>query len=350
MTRLASLVPLLAGLALGLPEGAQAQTPPPPPANDIRIVEDASGIRLLVDGDPFMVKGVNWDYFPIGTTTTYNFWGEPDAFIREALDREMGLLKAMGGNTIRTYVGIPPRWVEYIHDTYGIWTIVNHPVGRYGVTMGGRYFPATDYSDPQVRDLLRSEVQALAREFAGTRGLLMWLLGNENNYGLEWSSAETENLPEGERFQVMARYLYSLMGEVVDAVKAIDPHTPVAMANGDLQYLDIIAEEVANLDVFGSNVYRGITFTDLFERVDATMGIPVLYTEFGPYALPAPGSFSSRPEGPGHHPPPRYWPSLSPPNGTAAEDPKPLNRHARPAFPVVGGQGRGQNARRRGLV
>ena len=287
MTRLASLVPLLAGLALGLPEGAQAQTPPPPPANDIRIVEDASGIRLLVDGDPFMVKGVNWDYFPIGTTTTYNFWGEPDAFIREALDREMGLLKAMGGNTIRTYVGIPPRWVEYIHDTYGIWTIVNHPVGRYGVTMGGRYFPATDYSDPQVRDLLRSEVEALAREFAGTRGLLMWLLGNENNYGLEWSSAETENLPEGERFQVMARYLYSLMGEVVDAVKAIDPHTPVAMANGDLQYLDIIAEEVANLDVFGSNVYRGITFTDLFERVDATMGIPVLFTEFGADAFHA---------------------------------------------------------------
>ena len=31
----------------------------------------------------------------------------------------------------------------------------------------------------------------------------------------------------------------------------------MAMANGDLGYLDIIAEEVHGLDVFGSNVYRG---------------------------------------------------------------------------------------------
>ena len=284
MTRLAPLLLLLLGLTLWVTEGVHAQTPA---TNDIRLVRDDTGIRLLVDGDPFMVKGVNWDYFPIGTTVTYNFWAEPDAFIREALDREMGLLQAMGGNTIRTYEGIPARWIEYIHDTYGIWTIVNHPVGRYGVTMGGRYYPATDYSDPRVRTLLRTQVEELVRELAGTRGLLMWLLGNENNYGLEWRSAETENLPEGERFQVMARYLYSLIGEVVDAVKAIDPHTPVAMANGDLQYLNIIAEEMANLDVFGSNVYRGIGFTDLFERVDAALGIPVLFTEFGADAFHA---------------------------------------------------------------
>jgi beta-galactosidase len=269
------------------PLEAQAPARAAAPESPVRIANDASGIRLLVHGQPFMVKGVNWDYFPIGTTTTYNFWGQPDAFIREALDREMGLLQAMGGNAIRAYVGIPARWIEYIHDNFGIWTIVNHPVGRYGVTLDGRYVPATDYSNPRVRALLRAEVEAMVEELVGARGLLLWLLGNENNYGLEWRSAETENLPEGERFQVMARYLYSLMGDVVDAVKAIDPHTPVAMANGDLQYLSIIAEEVSNLDVFGSNVYRGMTFTDLFERVDEAMGIPVLFTEFGADAFHA---------------------------------------------------------------
>lgn len=44
----------------------------------------------------------------------------------------MPLLKDMGINTIRQYVGVPPRWVRYIYETYGIYTIINHPCGRYG--------------------------------------------------------------------------------------------------------------------------------------------------------------------------------------------------------------------------
>jgi hypothetical protein len=256
-------------------------------AQDIQIVEDASGLRLQVDGQDVFVKGVNWDYFPIGTTTTYSFWNESEDFIRQALDREMSLLQAMGGNAIRVYNGIPARWVEYIYDTYGIWSIVNHPVGRYGVTLSGTYIPSTDYSAPAVRQLIRDEVMEVVNELEGTRGMLMWLLGNENNYGLEWSSAETEDLPEGEGNRVKARYMYSLFGDVVDDIKASGSSHPVAMANGDLQYLDIIAEEVQGLDVFGSNVYRGMSFRDFFEEVDSVLGIPVMFTEFGADAFNA---------------------------------------------------------------
>ncbi|MCA9298567.1 MAG: hypothetical protein KDA28_05845, partial [Phycisphaerales bacterium] len=254
---------------------------------DVRVVSDASGRRLEVDGEAVLVKGVNWDYFPIGTTTSYNFWGQSDDFVRQALDREMSLLQAMGGNAIRVYNGIPARWVEYIHDTYGIWSIVNHPLGRYGVTVDGTYVPQTDYSDPEVRALITDEVLAMVDDLRGARGLLMWLLGNENNYGLEWSSAETEDLPEGEQFAVKARYLYSLVGEVTDAIHERDASHPVALANGDLQYLEIIAEEAPDLDVFGANVYRGISFGDFFQRVEDEMGIPVMFTEFGADAFNA---------------------------------------------------------------
>lgn len=272
---------LAAGLLLLGPVSLEAQT------QDIQIVEDAAGLRLQVDGEDVFVKGVNWDYFPIGTTTTYSFWNESEDFIQQALDREMSLLRAMGGNAIRVYNGIPARWVEYIYDTYGIWSIVNHPVGRYGVTLAGTYIPSTDYSAPPVRQLIRDEVMAMVNELEGTRGMLMWLLGNENNYGLEWSSAETEDLPEGEGNAVKARYMYSLFGDVVDDIKASGSIHPVAMANGDLQYLQIIAEEITGLDVFGSNVYRGISFRDLFEEVEATLGIPVMFTEFGADAFDA---------------------------------------------------------------
>jgi hypothetical protein len=269
---------LAASLAGGTPLAAQTQ---------VRVVTDAGGSRLQVDGRDLMVLGMNWDYFPIGENYAYNFWGQSDAFIRTALDREMGLLKSMGVNAIRQYVGVPPRWVRYIYEQYGIYTVLNHAVGRYGVTVNGRYLPNTDYSDPRVRAQLTQEVAAMVEEFRGTPGLLMYLLGNENNYGLEWKSAETENLPVGERNAAKARYLYSLMGEIARDVKTRDPSRPVAMANGDLQYIDIIATETKGLDVFGTNVYRGISFGTLFQEVKDKLGIPVMFTEFGADAFNA---------------------------------------------------------------
>ncbi|WP_420441979.1 glycoside hydrolase family 2 TIM barrel-domain containing protein [Candidatus Palauibacter sp.] len=247
----------------------------------IELVSDGSGTRLRVDGRDMMIQGVNWDYFPRGTTYNYNFWTEPDHIIEAALEREMSVLVAMGGNAIRTYVGITPKWVRHIYERYGIYTILNHAMGRYGVTVGGVFSANTDYSDPRARAVLTAEIEELVDEFKGTPGLLMWLLGNENNYGLVWNSAETEDLPEGEADAVRARHMYSLFGEVARRIKEIDPSRPVAMANGDLQYLDIIAEEVPDVDVFGANVYRGVSFGQLFREVDDVLDRPVMFTEFG---------------------------------------------------------------------
>lgn len=253
----------------------------------VEIINDSRGSKLQVNGRDFMVKGMNWDYVPIGKNYAYSLWAQSDEFIEAALAREMPLLKAMGVNTIRHYVGIPPRWVQYIYETYGIYTIVNHPLGRYGLTIDGVWVPSTDYSDERVRAQLMSEMAALVEEFEDTPGMLMWLLGNENNYGLIWTSAEAEALPEGEREAARARHLYSLFGEITQMIHEEDPHRPVAMANGDLQYIDIIAEEMPGLDVFGSNVYRGISARDAFEVVRAKLGIPLMFTEFGADAFNA---------------------------------------------------------------
>ncbi|MBN1449350.1 MAG: glycosidase, partial [Bacteroidetes bacterium] len=253
----------------------------------IEIVKDASGSRLQVDGRDFMVLGMNWDYFPIGKNYAYSLWTQPDDIIEAALAREMPLLKNMGVNTIRQYVGVPPRWVRYIYEHYGIHTVLNHALGRYGVTVDGVYVQPTDYSDARTREVLLAEISALVEEFRGVPGVLMWLLGNENNYGLEWSSAETESLPEGEQQAAKARYLYSLMGEAARVIKQYDTNRPVAIANGDLQYIDIIAAEAKDIDVFGTNVYRGISFGDAFRRVKDILGVPIMYTEFGADAFDA---------------------------------------------------------------
>ena len=286
------------GLAAGgpaTPTPAAAQAPggqavaerAAPVAAVVRVVSDSAGARLQVDGRDFLVRGINWDDFPVGTNYSYSLWTQRDDVVQRALDREMGLARAMGVNAIRVYAGIPPRWVRYIWERYGIYTILNHPLGRYGVTAGGVFQAQTDYSDPRVRAALTREVIALVDEFRGTPGLLMWLLGNENNYGLQWKSAATENLPVGEREAAKARWLYSLVGEVARAIKARDTAHPVALANGEVQYIDLIAREARGLDVFGTNMYRGRSFGDAFRVVREKLGLPILFTEFGADAYDA---------------------------------------------------------------
>jgi len=258
----------------------------------VSVKSDNDQVKLVVNGEDFMINGMNWDYIPRGTNYSFNLWNQSDDFIISALDAEMGLLRNMGVNTIRTYTGIQPRWVQYIYENYGIHTILNHSFGRYGLTLDGTWVPVTDYSSPAVKELLMSEITALAEEFKNTPGLLMILLGNENNYGLFWAGAETEDFPdeEDQRRAVgenRGRPMYKLMNEAAIAIKEIDGSRPVAICNGDLLFLDIIAQECQDVDIYGTNMYRGISFGDTFERVKNEYGKPVMFTEFGSDAFNA---------------------------------------------------------------
>lgn len=274
-------------ILLALLSGSAAAVEPAATEPAVSVQTDTAGSVLLVDGAPFLVRGMNWDHSPIGTNYRYSLWTQDDAVIERVLEREMPLLRAMGVNAIRQYDDIPPRWVAWIHERYGIRTMVNPLFGRYGLQIDGRWVPNVDYSDPAHRKAIRDATMAAVERFKSTPGVLMYVLGNENNYGLSWSSFEIEQLPVGERDTARARYLYSLYGEVVDAIHAADPAHPVAIANGDAQYIDLIAAEVPNLDIFGTNVYRGASARDLYAVVHDKLGVPVLYTEFGADAFDA---------------------------------------------------------------
>lgn len=254
----------------------------------VSIIQDAQGSKLLVNGGNFMINGMNWDYFPIGANYSYSLWKQSDDLIRAALDEEMSLLKNMGVNTIRQYTGIPARWVTYIYEKYGIYTVLNHSFGRYGLTLDGAWAANTEYADPRVRDLLLREVMEMTQEYKNTPGLLMYLLGNENNYGLFWEGAETEDIPvEDRKSTIRAEALYKLFNEAVVQMKTIDNSRPVAICNGDLLFLDIISRECPDVDVLGLNMYRGVSFGDAFDRVKKEYGKPLMFTEFGADAFNA---------------------------------------------------------------
>jgi len=251
-------------------------------ADLVSVKQEDRGMKLQVNGRDFMVNGMNWDYFPIGTNFSYSLWNQPDDIIKAALDTEMSLLKNMGVNTIRQYTGVPAKWIKYIYESYGIYTMLNHSFGRYGLTVNGAWAPNTEYADPSVRTLLLAEVTKMVEDYKDTPGLLMFLLGNENNYGLFWEGAETENIPIKDRKSTTrAVAMYKLFNEATLAMKAKDTGHPVAMCNGDLLFLELVKEHCKDIDIFGTNMYRGISFGDAFQRVKDEINKPIMFTEFG---------------------------------------------------------------------
>ncbi|HCQ12798.1 glycoside hydrolase family 2 TIM barrel-domain containing protein [Flavobacterium sp.] len=254
----------------------------------VTVLKDKDDFKLLVNNKPFFINGMNWNYDPIGTNYNYSLWKQSDDVIKAVLDNEMGLLKNMGVNAVRQYTGIQPKWITYIYQKYGIYTMLNHSFGRYGLTINGNWVPNTEYSNPATRQLLLKETQAMIQEYKNTPGLLLFLLGNENNYGLFWDGAETENIPlEDRKSTKRAKDMYSIFNEAVVAMKKIDTSHPIAICNGDLLFLDIIAEECKDVDIFGTNMYRGVSFGNAFQEVKTKLNKPILFTEFGADAFNA---------------------------------------------------------------
>jgi hypothetical protein len=256
-------------------------------ANKVFVRTNENGSTLVVNGEKIMINGMNWDVIPIGKdAVSANFWKSSDKTIKLGLDHEMSLLKDMNINTIRHYSDIPAKWIQYIYENYGIYTMINHSFGRYGMTVDEEWKPITDYSNSKMQEILLSEIETMVSDYKNTPGLLLYLLGNENNYGLFWSGSETEDFPEeeskkeavGEKY---GRPMYKLMNMAAKKIKELDSNHPVAICNGDDLFINLVAEECKDIDIFGVNSYRGASFTDLFKTVKETLNKPLLFTEFG---------------------------------------------------------------------
>ncbi|NVJ87943.1 MAG: glycosidase [Flavobacteriaceae bacterium] len=260
--------------------------------NNVTVVSDAKGMKLVVDGKDFVVNGINWDYVPIGfNVLDANFWDKPDDIIKAGLDEEMVLWQNMGVNAIRTYIGMPPKWITYIYEKFGIYTMINHQFGAYGLTLDGVWYPNTKYATEKVRKHLIEESVKMAKMYKDTPGLLLFMLGNENNYHLTWEGAETDEgiviNDQDQAKRAEAKAMYKLFNDAALAMKKNGVQHPIGICNGDLLYLDIVAEECKDIDIYGTNMYRGESFVDAFDRVSKEYGKPILFTEFGADAFNA---------------------------------------------------------------
>src|SRR3989338_1729261 len=80
-------------------------------------IDKTNGYQLLVDGKPYLVKGVCYNPIPVGKDYEYNFWG--DSGKPWLVDGQ--LMKQMGVNTVRFYrTGKNPDEVKQVlNDIHG---------------------------------------------------------------------------------------------------------------------------------------------------------------------------------------------------------------------------------------
>jgi len=246
-----------------------------------------SHYQLIVERKPYIVKGVCYAPIPIGQNHEYDWWSDP--YKPWIVDGK--LMQEMGVNTIRLYQSHDnpeevKKVIRDLYELYGIRTILGHWLGFWE-------YPCPFYGDKDFQERIKKEVLEMVNTYKDEPGILLWILGNENNYSClgqvnPWSTDEIDKEPNPQTQKFMrAKIYYSYVNDLARQIQEADPNHPVALGNGELVGLDVANQFCPDIDLVACIIYRGKTFGNLFNSVRATFDRPVLLSEFGADAYDA---------------------------------------------------------------
>ncbi len=256
--------------------------------------------QLFVEGKPFTMKAITYSVTPPGLSPDRGTWnvsrdwqlvdtnqnGLHDGFFESYIDAnangsrdadepvvgDAALLKDLGVNTLRAYHHLYDRELfRRLYRDYGFYVLCGDVLGGYAVGSGATWTQGTDYNNPDQQTRMLEGVRKMVEEYKDEPYILMWVLGNENVYGVGNNSGKEP------------KAFYTLVDRAAQLVHQLDPTRPVAIANGDVMYLDLFKEYAPHVDVFGANVYRGeqgfgrSLFQDVREQLDKA----VFVSEYG---------------------------------------------------------------------
>ncbi|MBL8023295.1 MAG: hypothetical protein JNK54_03285 [Elusimicrobia bacterium] len=298
---------------------------PPVVGSVVSVHRETNGWELRVDGTPYFVKGVCYQPTRVGEDpaqgsqrdwmtvdddhdgridTPYQTWVDVNRNnVQDPSDVSVGdfqLLRDMGCNTLRIYHHAPSSAIfpplphgenpsaqsgnlvsnkpllRDLFATYGIRVAMGDLLGAYTVGSGAEWGKGTDYRDRMQRKRMLKSVEKMVLDHKDEPYLLMWVLGNENNFP-EKTHTNAKSFPG-----VYARFV----NEAAELIHRLDPHHPVCVVYGDvLDFLPFVPPEPA-YDLVGINSYRTPDFGNLWADVAQVFDRPLLLTEMG--AGPAP--------------------------------------------------------------
>ncbi|MFA5095974.1 MAG: hypothetical protein WC478_01395 [Candidatus Omnitrophota bacterium] len=243
--------------------------------------------RLIVEGRPYIVKGVCYNPIPIGKNHEYDWWGDP----RKPWLADGKLMQEMGVNTVRLYQAHEDlektrTVIRDLYEKFGIRTII-------GDWLGFWEYPCPLYGDAGFRARVKKQVLDLVAGLKDEPGVLLWILGNENNYSCmgsvnPWSSEEIDQEPDPQKQKALrARTYYGFVNDIAREIHKLDRDHPVALGNGELAGLEYANQAAPDVDLVACIIYRGKTFGNLFRSLRMTFDKPLLLSEFGADAYDA---------------------------------------------------------------
>ncbi len=275
--------------------------------------------QLRVDGKPFMVKAVAYSPTPVGSsphendkigkdpkqhynldswqTTDLDNNGKIDGPFDSWVDKnknnqqdpdekpvgDFQLMKEMGVNTIRLYHhAMNKELLRQLYKDYGIRVIMGDLLGMYATGSGAEWFKGTDYTDPAQKVKMMESVRQMVMEYKDEPYILMWMLGNESNYG-EPGDKIKDKVGFGSQAKLQLDAFYSFVNEAAGMIKTIDPDHLVGFSNGETLNIDTLGKHSDNIDILGINAYRGATGfgRSFWEDAQEHVNKPVLLTEYG---------------------------------------------------------------------
>lgn len=225
-------------------------------AANIKIV----GRQMLVDGEPFIVKGVNYRYTPVGEGfMQYDLTIHPELY-----KPDFALIRAMGANTIRLHQEVMDTAFLDAAYEYGLYVIITITVSW-----------TDNLATTVARNKVLADVARYVTRWKDHPAILMWVVGNEVNY---WNQVTAK--PDW----------YSLLNECARKAHEIEGanYHPVATAEAEVADLGERANlsddaSLPDLDLWAIQVYRGAVpgFAVLFNEYKSKSAKPFVITEFG---------------------------------------------------------------------
>lgn len=200
------------------------------------------GRKIMVNGKVFYMKGVNWNPVPKGRSHP----PRNEDFLTYA-KRDAPMMKAAGINIVRSYKTIKSTEVLQIFVDNNI-RVVN---------------PLNPLNS-------RNHNQQIVRSLKHHPGIFMWSLGNEWNY----------NHCYGKESGVSWKECANKVREASNAIKSIDSAHPVTTIYGEMPDKGLV-DSMPNVDVWGLNIYRGISFGNLFDVWSGISSKPMYIGEYG---------------------------------------------------------------------
>ena len=200
---------------------------------NVQIVTNQGNWQLLVDNQPFFIKGV------VGHTY-------------------LEKVKEYGGNSVR--IGSRKEELDKAHQL-GLKALVNLPANaeRNGF----------DYNNTEAIRKQTEKIVEIVQKTKDHPAVMMWAIGNE----IDWIPGNKPYNPK----------LWDAINDAAKAIKAIDPDHPVMTVIGtsSMKKVAEIVKQCPNLDLIGINTYGDIyTLSDTLKKYGWNK--PFVIAEWGP--------------------------------------------------------------------